>query len=69
MLDLNDLDEWSHADVLLALNDIEDGLNERELEWIERLGQSYTLKGALTTKQREILEDILKRANMRGLCD
>jgi len=69
VIDLNDLGKWTDGDVVFALSEIDHGLNEREVEWVERLGRAYTNAGSLSPRQRETAEDILRRANMRGLCD
>ena len=63
MLDLSDLGNWSDEDVMASLNDIEGGLTDNQVTWVERFNHRIEDRGSLSNRQREIAEDILMQWN------
>jgi len=58
-MDLRDISKWPDEDVLEALEEIDRGLSARNIEWIERFRDSFDEREELSTRQREVAEDIL----------
>lgn len=62
-LDLDDLDRWSNGDVAGALEDIDDGLTDSQIKWVDRLARSLRMTGNWSTREREVAESILREWN------
>lgn len=62
-LDLSDLDNWDDTDLMQALTDIDDGLSSNDCDWIDRFAKAIENNGALSERQREVAESILRRWN------
>ena len=62
-LDLDDLVQWSDEDLTEALAEIEDGLTDKQMMWIERYSEALEEWGHLTDRQREVAESILSEWN------
>lgn len=63
MLDLSDLNEWSDEDVVGALNQIEEGLSDNQVWWVDTLGKAFDAWDSLTRRQRVTAEGILREVN------
>lgn len=64
-MDLDDLTQWTDEELMEALNEIEKGLTERNLFWIEEYNNEMVESSCLSDRQREVAEDILTQWNER----
>lgn len=58
-MDLSNLGEWTDEELMEALNEIEKGLTDRNLYWIDQYNDEIATQGSLSDRQREVAEDIL----------
>jgi len=62
-MDLDDLSFWLDTDVMEALEEIDHGLTDRQMHWIGVFRKALDEHDELTTRQREVAEDILREWN------
>ena len=62
-LELDDFEYWEDEEVMEALNEIESGLRDSQLELIDSYTKQLHQRSYLTDRQREVAEDILRKWN------
>ena len=66
VLDLSGLEEWTDEEVMEALNEVESGMTDNQLMWIERYNDEMANSGCLSDRQREVAENILTEWNAQA---
>jgi hypothetical protein len=64
-LDLSGLEDWSDDELIETLNEIESGLSDNQITLIERFDEALANYGELSSRQREVAEDILRQVNTK----